>query len=571
MNSIPRRHGECNPVSDDSCARAVIRALLDDGAIPSADDLARCGRWREHAAALADAVARQGRADATRLLARLLRADPDLGRLIGADPAPLPPPASCPPLPAAARPPSAWETPCGFWLDAYCAALNDLLPMTPPDFHEAAGLFLVSLAIARRAALHLPWGAIYPNLYMLYIAPSGYGKSTTLGVMQRLIAQAGMDHLVQTGGMTPEALYASMSMTAPATYDAWHPDLRAMWVRERAFAAQRGFVIDEAGHFFDAMLTREYMNGMLGYLLEWYDCPDLVKRETVGGGRLMLRDLYPTLFAVANPTSMRRHLCDDQLWMNGWWPRVVLLTPEADPTWVDTPFDAHGLPNDLARDLAAIFHRFPTPQVVIGVDRGRTIATLADPPPAAAVPCTGAILQAWNAYRKAVTFDMIGDVDDVLRPWYQRLPTLLMKVAIALAVMDAPSPPRPITMTPPHYARAQEIVERWRATVHRLWDRETRHQEDALGERILGLLQRRAPDGRAGWTLRLLQQYLKQPGSAISQALALLDDAGQATVMTVGRQKRWVPLADRDPARDPAPPIAAAGAADDAAAAHAMR
>ena len=61
-------------------------------------------------------------------------------------------------------------TTAGKWLDDYIAFASKASPLTPTSFHEAAGLFSGSLAIARR--IHLPVSVkrnwIRPNLYVLF-------------------------------------------------------------------------------------------------------------------------------------------------------------------------------------------------------------------------------------------------------------------------------------------------------------------------------------------------------------------------------------------------------------------
>ena len=42
--------------------------------------------------------------------------------------------------------------------------------MTPRLFHEGAALYLVGVAIARRVVLHMSYGPVYPNLFVLWLA-----------------------------------------------------------------------------------------------------------------------------------------------------------------------------------------------------------------------------------------------------------------------------------------------------------------------------------------------------------------------------------------------------------------
>ena len=62
------------------------------------------------------------------------------------------------------------ETGHHFWLDDYIDDASSKSPMTPKLFHESAGLTLGSAAIARRLVVELPFGPIYPNLFVVWIA-----------------------------------------------------------------------------------------------------------------------------------------------------------------------------------------------------------------------------------------------------------------------------------------------------------------------------------------------------------------------------------------------------------------
>ena len=59
-------------------------------------------------------------------------------------------------------------TSLGPWVDQYIEYANCISPLTPSLFHESAALWLASIAIARRAVVNMPFGKVFPNLYVIW-------------------------------------------------------------------------------------------------------------------------------------------------------------------------------------------------------------------------------------------------------------------------------------------------------------------------------------------------------------------------------------------------------------------
>ena len=178
----------------------------------------------------------------------------------------------------------------GKWLNDYLAYAADVSERTPRLFHEAIGLWTGSLAIARRLRLRLRHGDVYPNLYVLGVAPTTlYAKSTALEIASRLIHES-FPHLLFANDFTPEAMLADLAGREPANLNS--ADLterdRDLWLQGRHFAAQRGLIAEEASALL-AGLRRDYMTGMAELLLRLYDCPDLYRRNTRGAGFIVVR------------------------------------------------------------------------------------------------------------------------------------------------------------------------------------------------------------------------------------------------------------------------------------------
>jgi hypothetical protein len=116
-------------------------------------------------------------------------------------------------------------------------------------------------------------------------------------------------------------------------------------------------------------------------------------------------------------------------------------------------------------------------------------------------------------------------LDDRLRAIYGRLHVQAIKVAILLAAMDWADDdaglPHP-KVKAAHWYRAQQIVEDWRASAHRLLADLGENEEGRLEGRILSFL--RACGGVA--TVRDIYRALRSPRKPVTEALRALEDDG---------------------------------------------
>lgn len=440
-----------------------------------------------------------------------------------------------PPLPNEATSIYAELAPCGAWLDEYIAYASTVAPTMVPEFHQLAGLFAAGTATARRLCLRYRAGTLYPNLYALFVAPSGYGKTTAFGALKAAVHAAGMDHLFLTDQMTPENLLSQMSTKLPASLPQWDPAAQKQWLRERAFAAQRGWMLDESAFLFDS-LAREYMTGLLGLLLKFYDCPPVASRETQGGGRVLVQNVSLSFFGASTTSNMRPHFQNEKWWSDGLWGRFALVVPGRNAVWVDDD-EARSIPVPVSvvRGLRQIFTMFGQPEArLVDEDKRQVVEIIGQREPVDVMLAPG-VYSAWQIYRKAMAFD-IGTsptLDEPLRGSYSRFATHAMKVAMIFAVMDATTPDVLVTLA--HYARGQQIAESWRACMHQVWNHEMRIDERQLADRALVKV-RAAP---VGLTARQLQQQLNRTSKEITDVLQLLQADGLVVSGRTGKKVIW--------------------------------
>ncbi len=428
----------------------------------------------------------------------------------------------------------------GSWLDMYVKFAGEASPMTPAAFHIAAGIFLGGLAIARRLylAVSVNENAIYPNLFMLYLGTSTtQRKSTALRVVTGTAKAAGLQHLLLADQQTPEALAVDLTSRVPFTYENWQGTVQERWLRERAFAAQRGWLLEEAAKLLDSF-NRDFTAGLLPMVLALYDCPpEAMTRNTLSRGRELVEKPYLNIFGVTTYGDMAEHLEKRRLWSNGFFARFALVGSDDVGTWRFWP-EPKEYPAELLQGLRRVATQLlPTPtayinEVEILSNNGeppRKVKEVEITPPLVAskvhLERGGEAWQAWERYAQATSFDMLNAdlVSDDFKPSYGRFGTMLIKIAIILAAFDTQA--LPVTLEPRHIYRAQQIVELWRANLHEVFGkmRSLKDSEDYTSAVKIVL----AKAGR-GWVARRdLLRALKTRWSELEPIIKDLLESGE--------------------------------------------
>jgi hypothetical protein len=380
----------------------------------------------------------------------------------------------------------------GQWVDDYVRYALAKSPMTPVAFHESAALSLASIAIARRLKVPMAFGDVYPNLFVIWLAPTTlWNKSTALDIARRQ-ARRVFPHLLAAQDSTIESLHSDMAGYEPINLDKLPPDARDMWARERNYAAQRGQILDEMSGLL-AGAGRDYNAGMVEALLRMYDCDALYTRSTRGQGRVVIKDAYLNILGASTPAAMTPHLSAEKSWSNGWWPRFAILTPETDrPAWKLATAEPE--PPSISTKLHGLYDRLPP-------------AIWPDAPSAVTVSIEPDASQAWHKYNKVIRYDFVGPgLDPHLSGTYGRLPVQALKVGTILSALDWPEDQEAPRIKPAHMARALTIVESWRVSAHRCVSDVRAGSFDRLLQRVQGIMTKYQP---AGVTLRELRNDMR--------------------------------------------------------------
>lgn len=417
-----------------------------------------------------------------------------------------------PSLPASARLDPELAHGAGWFVDLYCNHALAISPMTPVIFHESAALWLGAVGIARRLKIPMPFGDVFPNLYILWLALTTLYRKTTALDIGRDLARKVFGHLIAPQDTTPEALLSDLSGAQPSNFFDMAGTDQELWKAERNFSAQRGLVYDEMSGLL-AQAGKDYNAGLVEAFLRFYDCDPHFSRSTLQRGRVTVRNSYLSILGASTPAAMSMHMTSERLWANGFWPRFALLTPDSDrPDWQRATKSPE--PTDLRQVLHDLHAKLPTP-------------TWPEPPAARDVILGDDVFAAWENYNRALSYDLLtSDLDSKLWGTYGRLPVQCLKVAMILSALDwTQSNDAAPVIELPHLARAISITESWRASAHRALTIVTSGDFDRLQRRITQQLSHFEPDGA---TMRDLYRAMRDKSpDEIRGALAQLQDLGQ--------------------------------------------
>ena len=413
-------------------------------------------------------------------------------------------------LPKDVRPDPRLAAEAGEWLDLYADYAAKKCPMTPRSFHQSAGLFLASVAIARRLVLPMAFGDIYPNIFIVWTAVTTLFRKTTALNLGRGVARRVFPHLLAAQEVTPEAFLSDLAGREPPHLDQLSEQDRLDWQMSRDYAAQRGWVLDEVSGLLSSA-GRDYNAGLIEAIIRFYDCDEYYARHTRSQGRVIVRNSCLSLLGASTPAALSVHLTSERLWSMGWWPRFAILTPETErPEWRES--EEVNEPPELVARLSRLYNQLPG-------------ATWPDPPEPIAVTLGDRVHGTWVRYNQALSYDMLTpDLDMRLWGTYGRLPTVGLKLAMILAALDWQDGAAP-KIELPHLARAMLICEDWRASAHRALKVVTATEFDRQRVRILRQIGRA---GQKGATTREICRAMQdKTPDAITNALRQMETAGE--------------------------------------------
>ncbi len=399
---------------------------------------------------------------------------------------------SIPELPEEARLSADLAAGASPWLDAFVAWSQKWSPRSYPDFHEAVALWTLSTVAARRVVLNFGRPR-YPSLYVALVARSSlFPKTTAADNARAVLRQAGLDWLLAPDESTPQRFISDLAGRLPSNFDDLDPDMQDRMRRRLALAAQRGWVYEEFGQHLSAMMREgSFMADWRGILRRLDDGVESYEYATIGRGSDYLEAIYLALLTTFTPADLKPLAGRGAgLWSDGFLARFAFATPPSTeaPRWERFPDGHRRVPDELIDPLARWHKRLGAPQIVIqesvAEDRKqKEKRILRDPLCSEGCWLGEGVVDQFYTYNDALLRIVHESQQTDLDASYARLAEKALRVAMLLASLENQA-----RIEIRHWARAQQIAEHWRASLHHLYEQisEPKQDEDAeIEERIL--------------------------------------------------------------------------------------
>lgn len=171
----------------------------------------------------------------------------------------------------------------------------------PSIIHRRVALSLLSICLNRN--VHLAQGArnLYPNLWMVIVAPSSfYRKSSSLWIGEDILKRI-PDH--------------QLLLAKEYSYE--------KFVEEMSHNSVGVFIANEFKTFM-SVLGREYNAGMQSLLTDLYDCGDDYTRKTRGGGEIAIKEPFVNILSASTMDWLVSSVKDEDM-AGGFLPRFLIV------------------------------------------------------------------------------------------------------------------------------------------------------------------------------------------------------------------------------------------------------
>jgi hypothetical protein len=361
-------------------------------------------------------------------------------------------------------------------LDAYVEHSRAWAPRAYDGFHEAVGLWALSTVAGRRVVTH--FGAErYTNLYIANVARSSvWTKTTAAAIGVELLRVAGLGFFLAPDECTPQAYVMATAAGGVTDWDRLTADQQARTRLSLAFAAQRGWAYDEFGMKVDAIMRDNGpMAEFRGLLRRFDDCPLEYEYVTTSRGRAVMEFPYLSLLASMTPADLAKHARQGgPLWQDGFWARFAFVAPCADALPEPARFPAgRRLPPPRLVERLVAWHQW------LGIPEVRVTARAREDSKKGARPewdvqivrpalraCTlgEGVVDALYRYHNALVGLATASGNQDWDGNYSRFAEKALRVASLLASIENDG-----LIEMRHWARGQQIAERWRAGLHNVY------------------------------------------------------------------------------------------------------
>lgn len=417
------------------------------------------------------------------------------------------------------------------WLDNYIEFSKMWSPRSYDGYHEGVGLWILSTIAARRVSINFGKER-YTNLYILLVGRTTIdAKSSVAQIGKDLIHHLGLDFLLLPDDSTPQSLLVEMSSKIPDNYDMLNAEQKENVRLSLSFAGQRGLYLDEFGQQVNAMMRKDGPYTDYRTILRKFDDTEPVyQRSTIQRGNETVNRPYLALLGALTPADLIPIIKKgSQLWGDGYLARMaMILPPEGFHKNGRFPKGQRIYPNELLTPLRDWHARLGIPEIRIN----NGILIHPSYLPSSKLELSDETYEAYYNYDEALREILLNQNLPDLDGNYGRLPEKALRVAGLFASLDN----CPVIELK-HWARAQEITERWRRNLHELYRQVnsgcTQTKKLTAKEKV-----KRAIIEKVFPTKREIQQFTGLSTEDVEGALIQLISDGEVVQEQVGRTIR---------------------------------
>jgi hypothetical protein len=441
-------------------------------------------------------------------------------------------PIPAPELPKEARLPNTLEQEGCHWLDEYVDFSSDWSPRSYDGYHEAIGLWILSMVAARRVAV-IFGKERFTNLYMLLVGRTSlYSKTTAVQIARDFLQRLGLDYLLLPADCTPQYMLTSMVSKVPDDWEGMNVEQKEMIRNRLAFAGQKGWYYDEFGQNLSQMMRKEGPYSEFRRILRKFDDTDpTYEKGTIGRGIEVINRPYLALLGALTPADLAPFAYSgSSLWGDGYLARMGLIVPPSGLIKNDRfPIGERQIPSCLLPPIKDWHEQLGIPKVGIVEGKLTNLPTTLPSKILLSDESYTAYYHYDDALRTLMQTMNVYDFDGN----YARFPEKALRIAGLFASLEQSSE---INLN--HWAKAQGITERWRSNLHSLYkqltEENTGNQKWTDEQKVQRVIKEKGAP-----TIREIHQYTGLKNEIIQEILVTLQTNGKVISEESGKTTRY--------------------------------
>jgi hypothetical protein len=374
-------------------------------------------------------------------------------------------------------------------LDALIAFFKHWCTRSYDGYHEAVAIWVLTTIAARRVILR--WrGGMWTNFYIMLVSKSGrHAKTEAASYGTKVIRDCGLGFLLAPDETSPQRLLSKMSgKTIPRNYSLMNEDEKKWLCHKLAFSAQKGWQYDEFGDFLQEVIKSRGYNALFYRLIkQLYDNKPEFTYDTGTRGEENIQLPSLSIIGTTAPESLAPIAgANSSVWTDGAFARIAFIVPPPDSIKLQSAPEGEAVvPDHIKQKLLDWHYQLGIPAcTIIDLEEQEDLLEEAqgkdgkkkrhpsepykidrDNLPQQDIYWNGSGVREAHElyYRTLVEIGAEYNLDARLNSNYVRLPDMALKIAMLLASLENNG-----HMDMRHWARGQQITERWRQDLHQL-------------------------------------------------------------------------------------------------------